>query len=169
MGARSRCAWLTCLWLGLAAPQALAEAPVSVDGSTPSGLPVPRWESLKADRVNGRAGPSLQHPVVWQYRQKGLPVQVVAETRTWRRVVDPFGDAVLIRADLLSPRQTVFSKGERAALRRAPEVDAPILAKVEPGVTFTVADCSGGWMRGEAPRAAGWMRADQLWGGGCAQ
>jgi len=53
---------------------------------TPSGFPVPRYVSLKVGKVNGRTGPSRQHAIAWQYRRKGLPLVVVAETEMWRKV-----------------------------------------------------------------------------------
>ena len=45
----------------------------------PSGLPVPRFVSLKAEKVNVRRGPSSDHPVAWVFQRKGLPVEIVAE------------------------------------------------------------------------------------------
>ena len=34
---------------------------------TPSGLPVPRYVTLKFDAVNARAGPSDDHKLLWVY------------------------------------------------------------------------------------------------------
>ena len=45
---------------------------------TPSGLDVPRYVSLKYETVNARNGPDEAHRLLWVYRAKGLPVQVVA-------------------------------------------------------------------------------------------
>ena len=59
-------------------------------GSRPSGLPVPRYVSLKFDPVNARSGRSQRRPppAVRLSRASGLPVQVVAETTEWRRICD---------------------------------------------------------------------------------
>ena len=46
---------------------------------TPSGLPVPRFASLKSERVFVRQGPSNDNPVSWVYVRKGWPVEVIAE------------------------------------------------------------------------------------------
>ena len=48
---------------------------------TPSGMDVPRYVSLKYGQVNARVGPDEEHRLLWIYKAKGLPVQVVAETR----------------------------------------------------------------------------------------
>ena len=57
-----------------------------------SGLPVPRFVSLKAEKVNVRRGPSSDHPVAWVFQRKGLPVEIVAEFENWRRVRDSEGE-----------------------------------------------------------------------------
>ena len=61
------------------------------DRPTPSGLPVPRYVSLKFDKVNARSGPGDDHRLLWVYHVRGLPVQVVAESNEWRRICDPDG------------------------------------------------------------------------------
>ena len=45
-------------------------------GSTTSGLPVPRYVSLKSDHVNVRAGPTKDNYVAWVYTRSGLPVEI---------------------------------------------------------------------------------------------
>ena len=64
-------------------------AEAAPDRPTPSGLPVPRYVSLKFDKVNARSGPGDDHRLLFVYRVRGLPMQVVAETAEWRRVCDP--------------------------------------------------------------------------------
>src|SRR5271166_4038039 len=41
-------------------------------------LPLPRFASLKTDRVNLREGPSKDHPTKWVYQRAGLPVEITA-------------------------------------------------------------------------------------------
>lgn len=53
---------------------------------TTSGLPVPRYVSLKSDRVNVRVGPTKDNDVAWIYTRAGLPVEITAEYENWRRV-----------------------------------------------------------------------------------
>src|SRR6267142_2777441 len=47
---------------------------------TTSGLPVPRYVSLKSDHVNVRAGPTKDNDVAWVYTRSGLPVEIADET-----------------------------------------------------------------------------------------
>ena len=58
------------------------------DSATTSGLPVPRYVSLKSDHVNVRAGPTKDNDVAWIYTRSGLPVEITAEFENWRRVRD---------------------------------------------------------------------------------
>ena len=84
-----------CSVAGLAA--ALLGASVSTGFSakdaatTTSGLPVPRYVSLKSDHVNVRAGPTKDNDVAWVYTRSGLPVEITAEFENWRRVRDSEG------------------------------------------------------------------------------
>ena len=41
-----------------------------------SGLPMPRFVSLKPDRVNVRGGPTRDHEVMFVYTRAGLPVEL---------------------------------------------------------------------------------------------
>ena len=53
-----------------------------------SGLSLPRFISLRANKVNMRTGPGGQYPIEWLYRRRSLPVKVVAEYENWRKIRD---------------------------------------------------------------------------------
>lgn len=138
----------------------------AIAADTPSGLPVPRFVSLKFAEVNGRAGPSEQHPILWTYRRRGLPVQVVAETENWRRVRDPEGELVWMHKRTLDGRRTAMAMRETPLLAR-PEADSGVKAIAEPGVVVQVQSCRDGWVRVSADDHAGWAEAASLWGADC--
>src|SRR5215217_7416086 len=69
---------------------AVAQQPTP-GGRLGTGLPVPRYVSLKTDRVNLREGPSKDHRTAWVFQRAGLPVEIVAEYETWRRIRDSEG------------------------------------------------------------------------------
>ena len=87
---------------------------------TTSGLPVPRYVSLKSDHVNVRAGPTKDNDVAWVYTRSGLPVEITAEFENWRRVRDSEGAEGWVYHSLLSGRRTAVvtmkSKDELAPL-----------------------------------------------------
>ena len=94
------------LALMLAGP-ALAAQPQ--ERQTPSGMPVPRYVSLKFDKVNARAGPGDDHKLLFVYRVKGLPLQVIAETSEWRRVCDPEGTLAWVHKRVTDGRRTTIN------------------------------------------------------------
>src|ERR1700743_961106 len=73
-----------------------------------SGLPVPRYVSLKSDRVNLREGPSKDHQTSWVFQRAGLPVEITAESDNWRRIRDSEGTEGWVLQSLLSGRRTVL-------------------------------------------------------------
>lgn len=130
---------------------------------TPSGLPVPRFVTLKFDEVNGRAGPSRDHPVLWTYHRRGLPVQVVAETENWRRIRDPEGDLSWMHKRTLDGVRAVVATAE-TPLRERARPDEEIVAVAEPGAVLSLDRCLAGWCRLEAGEYEGWAQAATLWG-----
>ncbi len=90
------------LFLGLACAASAAAAPVG----TVTGLPLPRYASLKTDRVNLREGPSKDHATKWVFQRAGLPVEITAEFATWRKVRDSEGAEGWVLHTLLSGRRT---------------------------------------------------------------
>src|ERR1700761_8437319 len=103
------------------------------DRPTPSGLPVPRYVSLKFDKVNARSGPGDDHRLLWIYRVRSLPVQVVAETAEWRRVCDPEGQLVWVHKRTTDGRRTAMNmQAAPAPLRRKPKDDAKVTAYLSP-------------------------------------
>ena len=133
---------------------------------TPSGQPVPRYVSLKFDRVYARAGPGEDHRLLWVYQAKGLPVQVIAENIEWRRICDPDGGVAWIHRRLTSGESTVMRVATtRLALHRKPKAEAEIIAYLNPrAIAELVKDCDDGWCKVRADGIAGWAPAGELWG-----
>lgn len=147
----------------LAAASAALAAPA--DRQTPSGLPVPRYVSLKFDKVNARAGPGDDHRLLWVYRARGLPLQVIAETLEWRRVCDPEGATAWVHKRVTDGRRTVMNtKSGPAPLYRRPKPDAKVAAYLNSKALATLDRCGKGWCKVSADHAGGWVRQGDLWG-----
>lgn len=130
---------------------------------TPSGQPVPRFVTLKFTEVRGRIGPSTSHPVRWDYRRQGLPVEIVAETSDWRRVRDPQGEESWMHRRTLSGRRAVHVI-EETGLHTRPDAESPETARAEPGAILWLERCRSGWCRLESDGIRGWVIAAYLWG-----
>ncbi len=129
-----------------------------------SGLPVPRFVSLKADEVRLREGPSTDHRVMWVYVRRGLPVEVIAENDNWRRIRDPDGVTGWVSKALLDGRRRVLVIGAgNAPLREAADRGAGIVAYAEPGAILKLEACAGEWCEVEGPGAVGYVERASLW------
>jgi SH3-like domain-containing protein len=137
----------------------------AAERATPSGLPVPRYVTLKFDKVNARAGPGDDHRLLWVYRVRSLPVQVVAETSEWRRVCDPQGGLAWVHKRTTDGRRSLMNtRPTRVALYRRPKPDAPVSAYLNPRALAALVRCEKGWCRMRIDGVSGWAREGQLWG-----
>jgi SH3-like domain-containing protein len=134
----------------------------------PSGLPLPRFVSLKSDRVNVRQGPSADHKVAWTFVRAGLPVEITAEFDNWRRIRDSEGTEGWVQQGLLSGRRTAlvapWAKGKFFDLYAHGRDDAGVRAHIESGVLVSLKGCNGAFCRADAEKAEGYMKQNELWG-----
>jgi SH3-like domain-containing protein len=150
--------WLLA-WAGAAAAQTTGPE---------SGLPVPRFVSLKADKVNVRVGPSREHDLNWVFTRAGLPVEITAEYENWRRIRDSEGAEGWVHHSLLSGRRTAliapWAKGDTFALYERPDPAAPVSARLQPRVLASVRACNGRWCRIYGEGFDGFVEQERLWG-----
>jgi SH3-like domain-containing protein len=145
---------------------AWASAAEKTDRPTPSGLPVPRYVSLKFDTVNARAAPGDDSRLLWVYHARGLPVQVVAETPEWRRICDPErGLAWVHRRTTDGKRMAMRLKPEPLAMHVKPNAASRTVAFLAPRALADLDRCDkDGWCKLKAGRASGWAPAGEIWG-----
>jgi len=134
-----------------------------------AALPVPRFVSLKSDKVNVRKGPSTDQSIVWVFSRAGLPVEVIAESDNWRRVRDSEGADGWVFHSLLSARRTVlvtpWSKGEeRIPLYGSKSTSARAVADLQSGVLGSVLECDGEWCQVSVDDYSGYVLQDRLCG-----
>ncbi len=132
---------------------------------TPTGLEVPRWISLKSSQVRARVGPGLDHRILWEYRAAGLPVQVIAETRHWRKICDPEGNIAWIHRSVASGRRSVFNTAaQEAPIYAGRSERSGLRARLSPRSIIGLDECKDGWCRIGARRVHGWVRQDAVFG-----
>ena len=140
-----------------------------------TGLPLPRFVSLKAKRVNMRIGPGRDYQVQWLYVRKNLPMEIIREFGNWRKVRDPNGVEGWILHSLLSSRRVVIvtpwdmptpvkytSENQSIGKNKIPSSPSPlptvklyktasiasnIVAQIEAGSLATVEICANDWCR----------------------
>lgn len=150
------------LLLGLAASGPAAAWPWDHRDDAPK---IPRWASLKFGEVNARAGPGEDTRVLFVYRARGLPVQILAETREWRRVCDSDHSLVWVKATAVTERRSVLRKSPQPLpLRAAPAPGARVVALMAGRSTAELQRQHGGWTQVKADGRAGWAPTSELWG-----
>ncbi|WP_209311834.1 SH3 domain-containing protein [Bradyrhizobium frederickii] len=133
-----------------------------------SGLPIPRFVSVKSKPANVRAGPSVDYPLRWTFVRRHLPVEILAEFGNWRRIRDADGQEGWILAALLSGRRTAliapWSAAKPVRVRNNSSFNSTVTAIVEPRVLVTVDTCAGLWCYARAQTFSGYIRQTRLWG-----
>jgi SH3-like domain-containing protein len=129
-----------------------------------TGLPLPRFASLRASEVNLRRGPGERYPIEWVYRRRGLPIEIIDEFESWRRIRDHDGTIGWIHRSMLRGQRTVLVLGNMMSLRRDPDAQAPAVARLEPGVVARLETCRTIWCRVETGGYSGWLRRQDVYG-----
>lgn len=134
----------------------------------PSGLPIPRFVSLKAEKVNVRKGPSSDHPVAWVFQGKGLPVEIIAEFETYRRIRDSDGTEGWILQNMLAGKRTAvvapWRKDQMAALHADATENSGIVANLASGAMADIKSCDGNWCKITVNDYSGYVEQSMLWG-----
>ena len=142
--------------------QAVAqEAKIVVKGS---GLPVPRFVTLKSNEVNMRVGPGREYPLSWVYKQKNLPLKVIAEFDTWRKVIDHEGTIGWVHSQLVGLKRYALIQSRLTKLHRKPDSTSPVLAVADKGVLLELQICEPQWCRVASDSVRAYVRRNDIWG-----
>ncbi|OYX06174.1 MAG: hypothetical protein B7Z15_16530 [Rhizobiales bacterium 32-66-8] len=155
---------------------ALAQ-PALAQATNPSGLPLPRFATTRSEPINVRVGPGTKYEVAWTYLKSGIPVEIVQEFDTWRKIRDVDGTEGWIHQNLLAGIRAgyatpLLANGE-IALRASQSDDATIRARLGAGFKVIIKQCDGSWCEVTAigqdanQRSAtysGYLHQEELWG-----
>ena len=143
----------------------VAGLPAGLGRAAEQTLPVPRFVSLRSDEVNVRTGPGIRYPIDWVFLKKTMPVEVLAEVDTWRKIRSLDGTEGWVHQSMLTGRRTAIVIGsETHALYKRNDPNTPTVALLEPGVIGSLLECRDAWCRLEVGGQKGWLLRDQLWG-----
>ncbi|MEQ1711133.1 MAG: SH3 domain-containing protein [Hyphomicrobium sp.] len=142
-------------------------------GAPGSGLALPRFVSLKSDKVNLRNGPGTDYPTSWVFRHAGLPLEVIKEFEGWRQVRDAEGTTGWVIQSFLSGRRTALimpwelkpgTPVPQVSIRSDDNDNAPVVAIIEAGVIANVMSCDGRWCFVAIDTFRGYVEQKKLWG-----
>jgi SH3-like domain-containing protein len=151
----------------VAAPdKSTAKSDKPVRANHESGLPVPRFVSMRKGEANLRVGPGYRFPIEWVLTRKDMPVEILAENDVWRQIRDWEGTVGWVLSSQLAGRRMVIVKGEVGTLRSDPLPTAAPVAHIEPGVIGRLMECPtpGDWCRIEVDDIRGWIHRGEVFG-----
>lgn len=141
-----------------------APEPTDEDTKGASGLPLPRFASLRADEVNLRTGPGTRYPIEWVFVREGLPVEITAEFDIWRRIRDWDGSEGWVHKSALTGKRSGVVIGGTRALRKEADDNAPLVAQVEPGSIGHISSCKKTYCKIKFSNAKGYILRTDIWG-----
>jgi len=128
-----------------------------------SGLPIPRFVSLKSGEINARTGPGETYPIRWLYQRKNLPVEVTAEFKLWRRIKDFDGEQSWVHEAMLSSRRYAIISHDTNAYADK-DGGGSAAARFKRGVQVKVDSCRKDYCQVDYGQVEGWVQKKDLWG-----
>ena len=146
----------------LTAPLAYAQVDSSI--LNPSGLPMPRYVSLKSAEVNMRVGPGTRYPIRYVYKRMHLPVQVVEEFAHWRKITDHEGTSGWVHKGMIDGKRTAIIMDKTQNLYAKPDATSATSLRASKLVIGEVKRCEPDWCELEINGRDGWIRKADIWG-----
>jgi SH3-like domain-containing protein len=145
-----------------------------------TGLPLPRFVSLKSSDTNLRKGPNVRFPISWHYQRKGYPMMLVAEFENWRKLKDFDGSEGWVHENLITGTRNVMiiankykTKNTMYLERKAeliifmhPDENSYPMARAQIGVLAKLKKCQKEWCKVKVENYSGWILKANLWGVG---
>ena len=144
-----------------------------------TGLPIPRYVSLRGDNAKLRVGPGKQYKTSYLYECKNYPVKVIAEFDNWRKIEDIEKTQGWMHRSLLSGINYAIVQDNKLASRKnlaykiahdqtlifqSPDENSKPIAKLEFNVIVKIMQCQKEWCKINVKNFAGWIRKVNLWG-----
>ncbi len=136
-------------------------------------LPLPRFASIRAKKVNLHVGPGVNFPVSWLLQRQRMPVEIIAEFDTWRQIRDWQGTEGWVHKSLLMGKRSFWTLHKTQELKASADKSAKIIAYVQATVTGHLLECQAQWCKVEVTATEnavkgksykGWLPRQAIWG-----
>ena len=158
--------FLTLLFVVFFSRTGLPESYIPKDNINGSGLKIPRVVSLKNSLTYMRSGPGKKYPVIFEIRQKGYPLKIIAEFNNWRKVITSDKLTGWIHTQLLSSFRTGIIL-DTILLKKTPSDKSEAKAKLLPKLIVNIIRCDLKWCKIEIIKEkthSGWIKKKSVWG-----
>ncbi len=166
--------WIATLLLAVLVGAGSPAAAIAQQANNPSGLQLPRFVTTRSTPINVRVGPGTKYGVAWVYVKAGVPVEVIQEFDTWRKIRDRDGSEGWVHQNLLSGNRAGYvSAGEQLALLARGANDSGVRAWLPPGYRIDISRCDGLWCEvsavdhppgGKTATYSGYLPQSAIWG-----
>ena len=120
--------------------------------------------SLKNNEVNVRVGPSKEYPIKFTYKKKYLPVEILDNSGTWRKIIDFQNNSGWIHISQLSKKKSAINIKNNNIIYKKSTIFSKPIAKVESGKLLIIKKCKEKWCKINASGYKGWVLKNSLWG-----
>ena len=120
--------------------------------------------SLKNNEVNLRQGPSFEYPIKFIYKKKYLPIEVLDESETWRKIRDFENNSGWIHTSQLSKKKTAICIKNNSVIYKKPTIFSKPIAKLEIGRLVLIKRCKVKLCKIASGDFSGWIYKNSLWG-----
>lgn len=148
------------------------------DTGAVTGLPIPRFVVLKSAEVNLRKGPNPKYPIVWTYKRKGYPMELIGEYENWRRLRDQDGAEGWVHENLITGVRNVMiksnfykthnplykNKNSELVLFRYPDETSYPMVRAQIGAIAKLKKCQREWCKVKIDSYTAWVQKINLWG-----
>ena len=123
-----------------------------------------KFLSLKNNEVNLRIGPSFEYPIKLTYIKKYLPVVIVDQSETWRKIRDFESNSGWVHISQLSKKKTAINIKKRSLLYKKSTIYSKPIAELEIGRLVLIKKCKLKWCKVTSGAYNGWIFKSSLWG-----
>ena len=120
--------------------------------------------TLKNNEVNLRQGPSFEYPIKLIYKKKYLPVIILDQSETWRKIKDFENNSGWIHISQLSKKKSAINIKNNSVLYKKPTIYSKPIAKLEIGRLILIKKCKVKWCKITTGGFKGWIFESSLWG-----
>ena len=130
-----------------------------------SGLPIPRFASIKSNKVFARSGPGHDYPIQWIFTKSGEPIEIFAEFEQWRRIRDKYGDEGWVHQNMLSGKRYVVIIGDLSReMHKKNNIKSKVIAKLSVDLRCILKKSEERWCYLDCKGIKGWVPKEHLWG-----
>ena len=128
------------------------------------------YVSIRRDQAYLREGPSYAHRILWVYRRRNYPLQLIGSYDAWRHVRDSDGTTGWMHHTQLSERRSVLFIGDtKSPMRQDDNPHGKVIAHAAPGVVALLKSCEPSVCEVDAAGIDGWVDKQDIWGVGAGE